>query len=95
MTSMIRQQYSLIRAMPGQPNKPGNQEAEENQRTILNDWENKCIIATKEHSGVHKYTFHQPQISNNATHMVFKGELSVKLRAKDVSWQDPSHQEER
>ena len=35
------------------------------RRTILKDWENKCQIATKYHSGVHKYTFHQPQNTNS------------------------------
>ena len=61
------------------------------RRTILKDWENKCIVATKQHRGVHKDTLHQPQNTNsskdtgeNTTHMVFKGESAVKLHAKNV-----------
>ena len=45
----------------------------------------------KQHRGVHKYTFHQPQntnslrdTENNTMHMVFEGEICVKLHAKDV-----------
>ena len=43
-----------------------------------------------EQRGVHKNTFHQPQntnslrdTENNTMHMVFEGELAVKLLAKD------------
>ena len=50
-------------------------------RTILKDWEDKCIAATKQHGGVHKDTLHQPQNANslrhtrdNTAHMVFEGE---------------------
>ena len=60
-------------------------------RTILKDWENKCIVATKQHRGVHKDTLHHPQntnslsdTGNNTTHMVFEGEPAVKLHAKNV-----------
>ena len=28
------------------------------RRTILKDWENKCIVAAKEHRGVHKDTLY-------------------------------------
>ena len=44
-----------------------------------------------QHRGIHEYTFHQPQntnsprdTGNNTTHMVFEGELDVKLHSKDV-----------
>ena len=59
-------------------------------RTILEDWENKCILATKQHRGVQKDTLHQPQNTNslrdtrdNTTHMFSEGELAVKLHAKN------------
>ena len=80
------------------PNTPGARESEEdiqqqtpNRRTILKDWENKCIAATNQHRGVHKGTLHQPQNTNslrdtgdNAMRMVFEGEPTVKLHAKNV-----------
>ena len=60
------------------------------RRTIRNDWENKCKIATKEHRGLHKFTFHQPQktnyprdAGNNTTHMIFENELLL-LLSKEV-----------
>ena len=47
--------------------------------------------ATKYHRDVQKYSFHLPQntnslrdMGNNTTHMVFEGELAVKLHVKDV-----------
>ena len=49
-----------------------------NKGTILNDLENKCIVVTKQHRGVHKDTLHQPQNTNslrdtrdNTAQMVF------------------------
>ena len=55
------------------------------------DLESKLKIATKEHRGFHKYTFQQPlntntlrDTRNNTKHMVFEGELPVKLHAKEV-----------
>ena len=61
---------------------------------MLKDWENKCIdsiVATKQHWGDHKDTFHQLQNTNSLrdtrdhiTHMVFEGEPAVKLHAKNV-----------
>ena len=61
------------------------------RRTILKDWENKCIEATKQHKGIHKNRSHQSQNTNalrdtrdNTTHMVFEGETAVKLHAKNV-----------
>ena len=64
---------------------------QESLRTILEAWENKCIVATKQHRGVHKDTLHQPQNTNslrdtrdNTAHMVFEGEPAVKLHAKNV-----------
>ena len=80
-------------------NKPGVREDEDDiqqqtphQKTILKDWENKCIVATKQHRDFHQETLHQPQkiISlrntgdNNTKHMVFDGEPAVKLHAKNV-----------
>ena len=66
-------------------------------RTILLDWENKCILATKQHRGVHNDTLHQSQNTNslrdtrnNTTHMIFEGELAAILHAKDVKVAQPS-----
>ena len=59
--------------------------------TILKDWENKSIVATKQQRGVHKDMLHQPQNTNslretgdNTTYMVFEGEPAVKLHAKNA-----------
>ena len=59
--------------------------------TILKDLEDKCIVATKQHRGVHKDTLHQPQNTNSlrdtgdiTTHMVYEGEPAVKLHAKNI-----------
>ena len=61
------------------------------RRTILKDWENKCIVATNQHIGVYKATLHQPQNTNslrdtgdNTTNMVFEGEPAVKLHTMNV-----------
>ena len=98
MMSITQRQESLIRAKPGHrihlalekmnmtfSSKPTH------RRTIFKDWKNKCIVATKQHRGVHKDTLHQPQNTNslrdtrdNDTHMVFEGEPAVKLHAKNV-----------
>ena len=80
------------------PNTPGAQEAEGDIQQLtptLEDntqgFENKCIIATKQQRGFHKYTLHQPKntnslrdTGNNTTHAVFEGEHAVKLHAKNV-----------
>ena len=82
-TSMTQRQETLINAKPGhqillelKKLKMTFSSWTHHSRTMLNDWENKCKIATKLHRGVHKYTFHQPQNSNslrdkgnNTTHM--------------------------
>ena len=74
------------------PQTPGDREAEDDiqqqipqWRTILKDWENKLIIATKQKRGVHNDARHQPQNTNslrdsgeNTKHIVFKGEPAVK-----------------
>ena len=80
------------------PNTPGTREAKmafssrpSHRRTIPKDWENKCIVTTKQHRDVHKDMLHQPQKNKslrdrgeNTTYMVYKGEPSVKLYAKNV-----------
>ena len=80
------------------PNTPGVEKLKmsfssgpPHRRTILKDWENKCIVAKKQNRSVHKDTFHQPQNTNslrdtgdNTTHMVFEGEPAVKLHTKNV-----------
>ena len=62
-------------------------------RTVVTDWENNCIVATKQNRGVHKEMYASPTQKNttslrdtrdNTTHMVFEGELAVKLHAKNV-----------
>ena len=71
-TSITQRQESLIRVKPGHrihlalvklkmtfSSKPPH------QRTILKDWEDKCIVATKQHRGVYKDTLHQPQNTNS------------------------------
>ena len=96
MTS-ITQQESLIRAKPGHrihltlekqmtfSSRPSH------RRTMRKDWENKCIVARKQHRGVHIDMLHQPQNTNslrdtrdNSTHMVLEDETPVKLHAKNV-----------
>ena len=97
MTSMTQRQESLIRAKPGHRIHLALEKLKTlssrppHRRTILKDWENKCIVAMKQHRGVHKDTLHQPQNNNslrdagdNTTHMVFEGEPSVKLHTKNV-----------
>ena len=100
MTSMVQQEtlirlYVLYSGSP--PNTPGAREAGDDiqqqtthRRTILKDWENKCMVATKQHRGVHKDALHQPQNTNslrdvrdNTTHMVLEGELGIKLHKND------------
>ena len=87
MTSMT-QQENLIRGKPGhrihmalKKLKKTFDSRQPLRRTILKDKENKCIVATKQHRGVHKDKLHQRQNSNslrdtgnNTTHMVFEGE---------------------
>ena len=98
MTSMTQRQESLIRARPGhrihqalETLKMTFSSIPPHRRKILKDWENKCIVATKQHRGVHKDKLHQPQNTNsfkdtgdNTTHMVFEGEPAVKLHAMNV-----------
>ena len=55
------------------------------------DWENKCIIAMKQHTGIHKDMLCQAQntnslrdIGDDTMHMVIKGEPAVKLHTKNV-----------
>ena len=66
--SMTQQQESLIRAKPGhrmhlalEKLKLTFSSRPPPRRTILKDLENKCIIAMKQHRGVHKDMLHQPQ----------------------------------
>ena len=61
------------------------------RRTILNDWQNKFIVVTKQHRGINKDMLHQPQNTNYlsdtggyTTHMIFEGEPAVKLHDKNV-----------
>ena len=80
------------------PNTPGAQEAEddiqqktptpENNTEGLGD---KCLVATKQHRGIHKETLHQPQNTislrdtrDNTTRIVFEFEPTVKLHSKNV-----------
>ena len=99
MTPMTQQQENLIRrSEPGPRIHLAFEKLKitfgsrlPHRRTKLKDWENKCIVATKQHRGVHKDTLHQPQNTNslrdpgdNTTHMVFEGESAVKLHAKNV-----------
>ena len=98
MTSMTQRRECLIRAKPGhrihltlEKLKITFSSRPPHRRTILKEWENKCIIATKQHRGVHKDMLHQPQNTNslkdpgdNTMHMVFEGEPAVKLHAKYV-----------
>ena len=97
-SSMTQRQESLIRTKPGhriplalEKLKMTFRSRPPHRRTILKDWDNKCIIARKQHRGVHKERLHQPQNSNslrdkrdNTTHMVLEGELAVKLHAKNI-----------
>ena len=89
---------SLIRAKPGrrihlalEKLKMTSSSRPPHRRTILKDWENKCIVATKQHIGIHKDRLHQPQNTNslrdtrdNTAHIVFESENAVKLHAKDI-----------
>ena len=98
MTSMTQIQESLIRVKPGhrihlalEKLKRAFSSRPAQRRTILKGWENKCIVATKHHRGVHKDRLHQPQNTNslrvmgdNITHIYFEDEPAVKLPAKNV-----------
>ena len=93
MKSMTQLQESLIRAKPGQRIHLALEKKcrPSQQRTILKDWVNKCIVATKQHRGIYKDTLHQPQNMNSlrdtgddTAHMVFEGEPPVKLHTKNV-----------
>ena len=79
-------------------NTPGAREAEDDIQQQTPTPENNaqglgkhCIVATKQHRGVHKDKLLQPQYTNyfkdtgdNTTHMEFEGEPAVKLHAKNV-----------
>ena len=93
-TSMTQRQETLVSAKPGHRIPHGAQKfimtfrSRLHTGTILKDQENKCIVATKQHKGVHKDTIYQPLNTNslrdtrdNTTHayVVFEGELAVKL----------------
>ena len=59
------------------------------RRKILQDLESKCIVATKQHRGVHKDALHQLQNTNslnvtrnNTRHLVFEGELAINFTSK-------------
>ena len=98
MTSMTQRQKSLFRAKPGyriplalEKQKMTFSSRLPDPRTMLQDWENKCIVATKQHRGVHKDKLHQPQNINslrdmidNTAHISFEGEPAVKLQAKNI-----------
>ena len=98
MTSMTERQESPSKAKPGHRIHMALEKLKmtfisrpPHRRTILEDLENKCIVATKQHRGVHKDTLHQSQntnslrdTGNNTTHMVFEGEPAVKLHAMNV-----------
>ena len=98
MTSMTQRQESLIREKPShrlhlalEKLKMTFTSRPPHRRTILKERKNKCVVATKQHSGVHNDTLHQPKKANslrdtgdNTTHMVIKGEPAVKLHAKNV-----------
>ena len=95
---MTQRQESLIRAKPGHrihlTFKKLNMTSSSRQthwKTILKDWENKCLIATKQHRGIHKDTLHQSQNINSltdkgvdTTHMVFEDEPAAKLHNVEV-----------
>ena len=94
MTSMTHWQESLIRANPGHRihlaleklKMISAADPHTAWRTILKDWENKCIVATEQHKGVRKDKLYQPRNTNslrdtrdNTVHMVFEGGPSEKL----------------
>ena len=98
MTPITQRQGRLIREKPGhrihlalEKLKITFSSRPPHRRTILKGWENICIVATKQHRGVHKDTLNQPQNTNslrdkgdNTAYMVFEGEPAVKLHAKYV-----------
>ena len=72
MTSMKQRQESLIRAKPGHRIHLEHEKLKMtfsckpvHRRTILKNWENKCIVATKQHRGVHKDTCDQSRNANS------------------------------
>ena len=84
---------NLEKAYP--PNTPGARELKmtfnsrpQQWRTIVKDWEKKCVAVTKQQRCVHKDMLHQPLNTNSlrddTMHMVFEGESAVKLHAKNV-----------
>ena len=99
MTSMIPRQESLIRGKPGlrihlalEKLKMTFSGRPPHRRTIFKDWENNCIVSTKQHGGVRKDMLHQPQNTNswrdtgdNNMQMVFEGKPAIKLQAKNVN----------
>ena len=98
MTSMTQRQESLIRAKPGhrihlplEKLKMTFRSRPPHRRTILKNWENKWILETKQHRGVHKETLHQLHNTNslrdkrdNSAFMVFECEPAVKLHAANI-----------
>ena len=71
MTSMPQRQESLIRAKPGnrihlalEQLKMTFSSRPPHRRTILKNSDNKCIVATKQHRGLHIDTLPQPQNTN-------------------------------
>ena len=79
------------------PNTPDAREAEDyifssRPHPGVQDWENKGIVATKQHGGIRKDKLHQPQNTNslrdtglNTKHKVVEGEPAVILHAKNVN----------
>ena len=98
MTSMTQRQESVIRAKHGhrinlalEKLKITSISRPPHRSATLKDLENKCIVATNQHRGIHQYTLHQPQNTNSlrdkgddTMHMVFEGEPAVKLHTKNV-----------
>ena len=92
MTSMIQRQETLIRATSlASRATPVAREAEDDIQQQTPTPENKCRIATKQHRAVQKETLHQHRNTNslrdakdNTTHVVFEGELAVKLHTSNV-----------
>ena len=97
-TSRTRRQQSLIRSKPGHQIhlsldklKMSFRSRPPHRKTMLKDWENKCIVSTKQHRDVHEDTFHQPKMSIfRETQMTIprtwslKGEPAVKLHANKI-----------
>ena len=95
MTSMTQRHEHVIRAKPGhrihlalEKLKMTFSSRPPHRRTILKNWKNKYIAATKQQRDVQ---LHRPQNTNylrdtggNTTHMVFEGEIAVKRHPKNV-----------